>query len=300
MRRPAHPTRWLQVAAMAGFAALAACGPTKFAVELNVPPPLVTRIPVVIGVYVPPEFANQVYEEKRRDYSISVAIGKAQNDGFLRLMDAMFDRAVRVNGTGPENVTAPEMRGILEPVLEDYSFITPRDSSAPVYAVSVKYRINGYNRQGQLFESWTFTGYGSVESSAMGLKGTTALKNATALAMRDAAAKLAAEFRDQAIVRGLLPANTPPPAPAGSPAAAASGGGAPAPASAPPSGAQPPSAPPPSGAPSGAQPSSAPPSGGAPSGAPPSGDSTSAPSGESEEAAPPPPSKQSPAPSALP
>jgi hypothetical protein len=85
----------------AGIALLAACGPTKFEVELNVPPPLVTKIPIVVGVYVPPEFANQVYEEKRRDYSISVSIGKAQNAGFLRLMDAMFQRAVRVNGTGP-------------------------------------------------------------------------------------------------------------------------------------------------------------------------------------------------------
>jgi hypothetical protein len=81
---------------------------------------------------------------------------------------------------------------VFEPVLEDYSFITPRDSNAPLYAVSVKYRINGYTREGQLFESWTFTGYGSVESSTLGLKGTNALKQATQLAMRDAAAKLAA------------------------------------------------------------------------------------------------------------
>ena len=37
-------------------------------------------------------------------------------------------------------------------------------------------------------------------------KGDEALKMATKLAMRDAAAKLAAEFREQAIARGLLPA----------------------------------------------------------------------------------------------
>ena len=35
--------------------------------------------------------------------------------------------------------------------------------------------------------------------------GDDALKAATAAAMRDAAAKLVAEFRDQAIARGLLP-----------------------------------------------------------------------------------------------
>ena len=188
---------------------VAGCGPTRFEAELKVPPPLVSRIPIVVGVYVPEEFRTRVYEEKRRDYSISVAIGKAQTDCYMRLMNAMFLRAVPVQGTTAASITDPEMRAIFEPVLEDFSFITPRDSNAPVYAVSVKYRINGYSRAGQIFDSWTFTGYGSVESSTMGLKGTNALKAATGLAMRDAAAKLAAEFREQAIVRGLLPSDAP-------------------------------------------------------------------------------------------
>jgi len=205
--------RWRSIAVVTAIAscalALAACGPTKFEAELNVPPPLVSQIPIEVGVYVPEEFSNRVYEEKRRDYSISVSIGKAQSDGFKRLMNAMFLRAIPVQGTSAASITGPEMRAIFEPVLEDFSFITPRDSNAPIYAVSVKYRINGYNREGQIFDSWTFTGYGSVESSTMGIKGTNALKAATGLAMRDAAAKLAAEFREQAIVRGLLPANAP-------------------------------------------------------------------------------------------
>lgn len=205
--------RWLPLPAAMALTTLAltlaGCGPTRFEAELKVPPPLVSRIPIVVGVYVPEEFRTRVYEEKRRDYSISVAIGKAQTDGYIRLMNAMFLRAVEVQGTTAASITDPEMRAIFEPVLEDFSFITPRDSNAPVYAVSVKYRINGYSRAGQIFDSWTFTGYGSVESSTMGLKGTNALKAATGLAMRDAAAKLAAEFREQAIVRGLLPANAP-------------------------------------------------------------------------------------------
>jgi hypothetical protein len=230
--------RWRSAAVASAIAslglALAACGPTKFEVELNVPPPLVSQIPIEVGVYVPEEFSNRVYEEKRRDYSISVSIGKAQSDGFKRLMNAMFLRAVPVQGTSAASITGPEMRAIFEPVLEDFSFITPRDSNAPIYAVSVKYRINGYNREGQIFDSWTFTGYGSVESSTMGIKGTNALKAATGLAMRDAAAKLAAEFREQAIVRGLLPAN----APLG-PVQPSSGGGQP-PATTPPAAITPP------------------------------------------------------------
>jgi hypothetical protein len=42
--------------------------------------------------------------------------------------------------------------------------------------------------------------------------GTEALQQATQLAMRDAGARLATELREQAIVRGLLPADSSAPA----------------------------------------------------------------------------------------
>jgi len=119
-------------------------------------------------------------------------------------------------------------------------------------------------RAGQIFDSWTFTGYGSVESSTMGLKGTSALKAATGLAMRDAAAKLAAEFREQAIVRGLLPSDAPL-----TPALPPGGSAAPAGATAPP--------PPAEGQPTAPQP--------APAGQPPAqGEPQDSPAGESPPA----------------
>jgi hypothetical protein len=74
-----------------------------------------------------------------------------------------------------------------------------------MYAVSIRYRINGYTPSGELQESWTFTGYGTEASSGMPMSGRPALEKATARAMRDAGARLAAEFREQAIARGLLP-----------------------------------------------------------------------------------------------
>ena len=82
--------------------------------------------------------------------------------------------------------------------------MTPRDAGSPFFAVSIKYRVNVYLPDGKLADSWGFTGYGT--SPAQGLSSTAPLAAATALAMRDAGAKLAVEFREQAIVRGLLPA----------------------------------------------------------------------------------------------
>ena len=46
-----------------------------------------------------PEFRDKVYQEKRDGGDYSIAIGKAQSEGFARLMDAMFDRVVPVAAT---------------------------------------------------------------------------------------------------------------------------------------------------------------------------------------------------------
>lgn len=189
------------------LALLSACGTTEFEAKPVIPQPLITRIPVVVGVYIPAEFREKVHREKRDGSEYAIAVGKGQADGFVRLLDAMFARTVAVPSVDAGASTDPEIRGVFEPVLEEFAFITPADSGSDLYAVSVKYRINGYSPTGQLVESWTFTGYGTQSSSALGSGRKEALQQATALALRDAGAKLATEFREQAIVRGLLPAD---------------------------------------------------------------------------------------------
>lgn len=184
---------------------LAGCAATEFEAQPNIPAPLVTKIPLVVGLYIAADFRDKVYEEKRDGADYSIAIGKAQADGFARLMDAMFDRVIAVDAVDAGGRTDPQIRAVLEPVLEDFAFVTPVDSGSDVYAVSLKYRVNGYRPDGQLIDSWTFTGYGAARNENMLSGGSGTLKTAVHLAMRDAAAKLATEFRDQAVVRGLLP-----------------------------------------------------------------------------------------------
>lgn len=190
------------------LALLAACAPTKFETQSDIPQPLIEKIPIVIGVHMPLEFTSKVYEEKRAagggEYSIG--LGKAQSAGFMRVLNAMFNRVVPVASPQDGAATDPEIRGVLQPVLEDYAFVTPGDSGTQSYAASLRYTIRLYSPQGELTESWTFTGYGSQPASQFPGKGDEALAMATRLAMRDAGAKLAAEFREQAIARGLLPA----------------------------------------------------------------------------------------------
>jgi hypothetical protein len=193
-------------AALLATCALLACSPTRFETTSEIPPPLIVKIPVVVGVYLPLEFREKVYEEKRQgggEYTIG--LGKAQSAGFMRIMEAMFTRVVSVSSPAAGAATDPAIRGVLEPVLEDYAFVTPVDSGTPTYAASLRYTVRLYSPTGELSESWTFTGYGTEAASSFPGKGDAALQAATRLAMRDAAAKLAAEFHEQAIARGLLP-----------------------------------------------------------------------------------------------
>ena len=110
------------------LALFAGCGTTEFEARPAIPTPLVEKIPVVIGVYMAPEFREKVYREERDGADVAIALGKAQTEGFTRLMDAMFLRTVQVAWTDAGARTDPAIRGVLEPVLDDVAFVTPTDS----------------------------------------------------------------------------------------------------------------------------------------------------------------------------
>jgi hypothetical protein len=190
--------------------ATAGCSPTRFETTPDVPPPLIERIPAVVGVHLPLEFREHVYEEKRPGGArYAIGLGKAQAEGFMRILEAMFERVVVVPSPELADETDPAIRGVLQPVLEDYAFVTPMDSGTQSYAASLRYTVRLYSPAGELRDSWTFTGYGSHAASSFPGKGEDALHAATGLALRDAAAKLAAEFHEQAMARGLLEPGTP-------------------------------------------------------------------------------------------
>ena len=195
-----------QVVAAATFTTvllLTGCGPVKLVATTNIPPPLVAKIPVSVALFVPKEFSGFAHDEERSGTDWHVELGRAQTDGLTRLLNAMFEHVVMVDSLNNGSTAGGDIRAILEPSVEEYAFVTPRDAGSPFYAVSIKYRMNVYTPDGRLADSWGFTGYGTAPSQ--GISSDQPLTQATALALRDAGAKLAVEFRDQAIVRGLLP-----------------------------------------------------------------------------------------------
>lgn len=195
------------LAASVALALLGGCGTTRLVATANIPPPLVQKVPVTVALHVPKEFSEFVHKEKRWSTDWAMELGKAQSEALTGLVQAMFERVVLVDSINAGAALGSDVRAILEPSVEEYAFVTPRDAGSPFYAVSVKYRMNVYSPDGRLADSWGFTGYGT--SPSQGLSSTAPLTRATSLAMRDAGAKLAVEFREQAIVRGLMPGSEP-------------------------------------------------------------------------------------------
>jgi hypothetical protein len=193
----------LACAAALAATLIAGCGPVRLVANTNIPTPLIVKIPVGVALFIPKEFATFAHDEERWSTKWHVDLGKAQTDGITRLMNAMFERVVTVDSINAGGQLGSDIRAILEPSIEEYAFVTPRDAGSPFFAVSIKYRVNIYLPNGKLADSWGFTGYGTAP--AQGLSSAPPLQTATALAMRDAGAKLAVEFREQATVRGLLP-----------------------------------------------------------------------------------------------
>jgi hypothetical protein len=207
---------------MSGMLALCGCGSVSLTASTNIPTPLVSKVPVTVALHVPKEFAAYVHKEERWSTDWNIELGKAQSEGITRLVTAMFDRVVVVESVNAGAQAGGDVKAILEPSVEEYAFVTPRDAGSPFFAVSIKYRVNVYSPDGRLADSWGFTGYGT--SPSQGISSSAPLAAATALALRDAGAKLAVEFREQAIVRGLLPDSAVPtvpvaPAPGVEPAA---------------------------------------------------------------------------------
>ncbi len=205
------------IALVAAWAVLSGCSTVRLEARPNIPQPVITRIPVSVGLFMPLEFSSYVYKGDRYGFKWEVTMGPAQSDGVSRLFAAMFENVVPIDNIATAATTAPGIRAILEPSVEDFSFVTPRDAGTQFYAVSIKYRVSVYTPDGRLAESWPFTGYGIVP--ATGMTAEKPLARATSLAMRDAAAKLVVEFREQAIIRGLLPDAPRPDALGGAPVA---------------------------------------------------------------------------------
>jgi hypothetical protein len=248
---------------------LTACSATKLDTKAQLPPPLIEKLPVRVGVYYSEEFREYVHQETRGTIDYEVNLGPAHVTNLDWLLKAMFREIVPVDDPSRAAAVRPPLAFVLEPKFEEYSFLTPKDVAGEAFIVTIRYLLTLYDGSGARVDSFTFTGYGREKARTLASKEPLAI--ATQRAMRDAGAKVAVELTDQESVRLLLrgagsPLPVSPPAP---PASLSPPGQAPAPAAAPAPGATPPPSTPPAGTPEEKPPAESPPAGTPPEEEPP-------------------------------
>lgn len=184
---------------------LAGCGDVQVAAESEVPTPLIDPLPLTIGIYYSEDFSKYAHAEERWGVDWKAELGPYHVRMADRLFAASFREIVPIKdlATLPDN---PPYVAIIQPRIEQYSFITPKDTGASYYAVTIKYRLDVLAPNGAPADSLTFTGYGSFKSG--GMTSTAPMVLATKAAMRDAAAKFLVQFPEQEVAHKLL-AGTP-------------------------------------------------------------------------------------------
>lgn len=188
---------WARLTAVAAVTAtLAACGGVQIKPEAALPKPLVVAMPAHIGLVVPAETRHYIHTETRWGVDWTVQLGEGHRNLMLEVLKDEFSE-VREYKDIEAARAAPDLKAIFEPTIENYSFVTARETGGRYYAVTIRYRINLYSPAGEKVDSFTLTGYGNA--LAKGMTSGKPLQQASVAAMRDAAAKFLVQFPEQSI-----------------------------------------------------------------------------------------------------
>jgi hypothetical protein len=181
---------------------LSGCTATRLTTQAQLPPPLLEKLPVRVGVHYSKEFAEYIHKETRSQIDYEVTLGPAHVTNLNWLLNAMFAEVVQVDDPAQVALMRPPLLFVLEPKFEEYSFLTPKDVAGEAFIVTIRYLLTLYDGNGSRVDSFTYTGYGREKARTLASKEPLAL--ATQRAMRDAGAKVAVELTDQEAIRLLL------------------------------------------------------------------------------------------------
>ncbi len=179
---------------------LAGCGGVKIAPVPAIPRALVVAAPVKVGIVIGGEMRNYAHSETRGGVSWNIALGPGHAEHMRALYRAGFREVVEFPDLESARA-ASGLSAIFEPLIDQYSFATTRDTGGEYVAVTIRYRINLFAPDGAPVDSFTLTGYGSGPGG--GLSSGEPLAIATRNAMRDATAKFLTQFPAQQVAQRL-------------------------------------------------------------------------------------------------
>ena len=172
---------------------LAGCNTTNVQVTGSFPQEaIVEPIPVSLGIHFDESFRSFVLAEpvpERGDWNI--AIGDAQVAMFRAILPAMFESVREID----DPASATGVDAVLSPAVDDMQFAIPFQTKGNFFEVWIRYQLTLTQPGGEVIASWPITAYGRTRDALLS-SDEAALDQAATMALRDAAAFLAIDFRN--------------------------------------------------------------------------------------------------------
>jgi len=133
------------------------------------------------------EFRNY---QARPNADTRIQIGASQVDALSKAFNGLF---ARVEVVSSKDQVGPDTDLVIIPSVLEVQLSTPSESFLNVYEVWIKYNMEIETADGVPVDSWFMPAYGKTQHSYL-LSRTTAIEDATVVALRDAGAKLMLDF----------------------------------------------------------------------------------------------------------
>jgi hypothetical protein len=187
---------------------LTACGPNEVVVQGQFPEPLMSRLPITIGVWYPEEFSNHEFFDEAKGRAESgwiVRTGEAQVSMWDTLFGGMFAELVHMKGKPAPDQMNQLVDAVLIPRVDELQYTIPAHTNVKVYEIWLRYGFDLVTIEGEPIAEWTMTAYGKTPTAFL-QSDEAAVNLAAVVALRDAGANFAANFTRVPAVQDWLQA----------------------------------------------------------------------------------------------
>lgn len=176
---------------------LSGCNSTKqVIVQGNFPAPLVSKIPVSLGVWYGDDFANhEIFDESRSraESDWIVKTGQAQVQMWDTLLAGMFENLVHLEARPAAGSDIQGVDMVLIPHVEELQYAIPTQTHIKVYEIWMRYRFEMVTTDGEKIAEWFMTAYGKTPTAFL-QSSEKAVNFAAVMALRDAGAHFVISF----------------------------------------------------------------------------------------------------------
>jgi hypothetical protein len=199
-------SRSVLVAVLSVLILLAGCGVKEVNVQGEFPEPLMTKLPLTLGIWYGEDFRNHEFFEEaksKRDSEWLVKTGDAQVQMWNTLLNGMFVKIVPMRAEPGPDVLNQIVDAVLIPTVDELQYAIPAHTNVKVYEIWMRYRYELVTNTGEPIADWTMTSYGKTPTAFL-QSDEAAVNLAAVIALRDAGANFATNFTQVPAVREWL------------------------------------------------------------------------------------------------